>query len=221
MINELIFIVQACIIACTALISLKLGKEALIAFICVQCILTNLFVIKLTTLCGLTATCADTFSIGAVLGLNLLQEYYGKEITKKTIWLSFFLLVFYAVMTRIHLAYIPHTADTSNTAFITLLSSMPRIVIASFVVYLVVQYLDTLLYGWLKQRFNNRYLVMRTAASLTVCQLLDTILFSYVGLYGIVDNINHIIIVSYLIKLIAVGIALPCVALSKKIITTP
>jgi uncharacterized integral membrane protein (TIGR00697 family) len=76
-----------------------------------------------------------------------------------------------------------------------------------------------LLYGWLKKRCDNRYLVMRTALSLTLCQLLDTILFSYIGLYGIVDNINHIIIVSYCIKLAAVGIALPCVALSKKIIT--
>src|ERR1700692_1102877 len=102
--NELIFIAHSLIISAFALFSLKLGKEALIGFISVACILANLFVIKQTTLCTLTATCSDAFSIGAVLGLNLLQEYYGREIGRKAIWISFFLLVFYAIVSQIHLA---------------------------------------------------------------------------------------------------------------------
>jgi uncharacterized integral membrane protein (TIGR00697 family) len=217
MMNEGIFIVQAFLVACTALICLRLGKEALIAFICVQCILTNLFVIKLTTLCTLTATCADTFSIGAVLGLNLLQEFYGKQMARKTIYLSFFLLLFYALITYIHLAYIPHPADTTHQAFSTILTSMPRIVVASFVVYALVQLLDTWLYARLKQWFAHRYLLVRICISIGLCQLLDTILFSYAGLYGLADNIGHIIIVSYGVKLIALVIALPFVALVKKL----
>jgi uncharacterized PurR-regulated membrane protein YhhQ (DUF165 family) len=48
-----------------------------------------------------------------------------------------------------------------------------------------------------------------------VTQLLDTILFSLLGLYGLVANIWQIIIISYLIKLFAIGIATPLVGFSK------
>ncbi len=216
--NELIFITQTVLIASTTLLALRMGKEALVAFIAVQCILANLFVIKQTALCGLTATCADAFSIGAVLGLNLLQEYYGKATAKKTIFISFFLLIFYAVITHLHLLFIPHTADTAHNAFATILSSMPRIAAASFGVYVCVQYLDTLLYSWLKRKFHDRFLVVRTGISIALTQLLDTVLFSYVGLYGIVDNIGEIIVVSYGIKLAALLIALPFVGLARRVV---
>src|SRR6185295_1974808 len=103
MFNELLFLFHCITVAIFSLISLWLGPSALVAFICAQCILANLFVIKQTTLLGLTATCADAFTVGATLGLNLLQEYFGKEIAKKTIWINFFLLIFYAIISQIHL----------------------------------------------------------------------------------------------------------------------
>ena len=90
MINELIFIFHCLIIASSSLFALFLGSYGLVAFICIQCILANLFVIKQITLFGYTATCSDAFTVGATLGLNLLQEYFGKNITKKTIWINFF-----------------------------------------------------------------------------------------------------------------------------------
>jgi uncharacterized integral membrane protein (TIGR00697 family) len=216
MTNELIFAAQATLIALSTLIALRLGKEALIAFICVQCILANLFVIKQTTLCGLTATCADAFSIGAVLGLNLLQEYWGKETAKKTIALSFFILIFYALVSYEHLAFVPHAEDSSHEAFCSVLSFAPRIIAASFVVYAFVQYLDTIIYGFLKHALKGRYLALRIGIATMLSQLLDTVLFTFIGLYGIIANPWDIIVVSYLIKLAALGIALPFVTFAQK-----
>lgn len=217
MFNELIFIAHSLIISIFALIALRLGKEALIGFISVTCILANLFVIKQTTLCTLTATCSDAYSIGAVLGLNLLQEYYGRDMGKKAIWISFFLLIFYGIVTQIHLAYIPSNCDIIQHSYAAILEMMPRIIIASFSVYLLVQNIDSILYAWLKQKFHGNYLVLRNYISIGTCQFLDTALFSFFGLYGLVDNIWHIIVVSYAIKLIAIFLATPCIALSKKI----
>src|SRR5579885_1428290 len=216
MINELIFITHSLIISIFALIALRLGKEALIGFISVTCILANLFVIKQTTLCTLTATCSDAYSIGAVLGLNLLQEYYGRDIGKKAIWISFFLLIFYGIVTQIHLAYIPSNCDLAQHSYAAILEMMPRIVIASFSVYLFVQHIDSWLYAWLKQRLGSRYLVIRNYLSIGICQWLDTALFSLLGLYGLVENIWHVIAISYAVKLIAIVLATPCIALSKK-----
>lgn len=216
--NELIFLLQTCCISLTALGALYLGREALVSFICLVCILANVFVLKQTTLFGLTATCADAFTIGATLGLNLLQEYYGKAITRHTIWINFFFLLFYAVTTQIHLAYVPHALDTAHPAFATILYSAPRIVIASFSVYLIAQTVDYYVYGFLKHTLSDRFLIIRNYGSMLVSQLVDTILFSILGLYGIVDNIGEIIIVSYSVKVIAIAIASPFVALSRSII---
>ena len=215
--NELIFVGQAIVIGVSALCALTLGKEALVAFVCLQCVLANLFVLKQITLFGLQATASDAFTIGATLGLNLLQEYYGRGITRNTIWINFFLLIFYTIITQLQLAYVPNIHDFAHPHLYGLLSFVPRIVVASFSVYLFVQMLDYHLYGLLKKMFNQKYLVLRNYASIAACQLVDTVLFSFLGLYGIIDNLFHVMIVSYLIKLIVIGMTTPFVALSRSI----
>ena len=215
--NEYIFIAHTLIIAAFALGSLALGRAALVAFVCICCIIANLFVVKQITLFGLTATCADAFTVGATIGLNLLQEYFGKEIAKKTIWVNFFLLIFYAIISQIHLLYLPNSADITQQHFMPLLSLMPRIVIASFMVYLLTQMTDYYLYGILKRKFNNQYIIIRNYASIAFCQLLDTVLFSFLGLYGIIEDIWQVIIISYVIKLMSIIIATPFVGFSRTI----
>lgn len=216
--NELIFLVQSCAISLTALGSLYLGKEALVSFVCLSCILANFFILKQTTLFGLSATCTDAFTIGATLGLNLLQEYYGQAITRKTVYINFFLLIFYAVMSQIQLFYIPSVLDSAHNAFFSLLTFMPRIVIASFTVYFIAQMIDYYVYGLLKRILVNRLLIIRNYGSMAISQLVDTVLFSFLGLYGIVDNIGEIIIVSYCVKLVAIALTAPFISLSRKIV---
>lgn len=218
MINELIFLTHCTLIGIFALGALRMGKEALISFICVQPILANLFVVKQTTLFGINATVSDAYTVGAVLGLNLLQEYFGRDIAKKSIWISFFLLLFYAIATQIHLAYIPSASDITQCHFEPLLACMPRLVIASFSVFLVVQHIDSWLYAQLKKAFSSNYLVLRNYISVGLSQLLDTVLFSFLGLYGIVDSILEIIVISYVIKLATIIVATPFVLWSKKMV---
>ncbi len=215
--NELIFLLQTIIITIFALGSLALGRSALVAFVCLCCIIANLFVVKQITLFAFTATCSDAFTVGAVLGLNLLQEYFGKEIAKKTIWINFFLLIFYTLISQIHLLYLPNSADTAHEHFVPLLSLMPRIALASLAVYLFTQIIDYYLYGILKKAFSGKYIILRNYISIAFCQLLDTILFSFLGLYGIIEEIWQVIIISYIIKLISIIIATPFVGLSQKI----
>ena len=152
-----------------------------------------------------------------MLGLNLLQEYYGRPITRKTIWLSFGLLLFYIIVSSIHLQYIPALTDTMHHHYAALCGHMPRIMIASLFVYLVVQLFDTAMFARLNQWFGGRYLVLRVIISLSISQLLDTVLFSYLGLYGIISNIGQIIMVSYTIKLVSIVLSSPFVALTKMI----
>lgn len=219
MVNELIFLIHTFLIAAFAVGALRLGKSALVAFVSLMCVLANLFILKQITLFGFAATCCDAYAIGAVLGLNLLQEYYGKPVAQKAILTSFCLMLCYTVLSVIQLLYIPNTSDTADAAYQSLLTVMPRITLASLVVYLFVQYVDSLLYAKLRSLTQGNYMVPRVWVSLAVTQLLDTVLFSFLGLYGLVANVFELICISYTIKLVAIMLTAPFVALSKRLYT--
>lgn len=216
--NELIFLSHIIILVLTLLFALKLGKEALVGLICVLSVLMNLFVIKQINLFGLTVTATDALAVAVTLGLNLLQEYYGRAIAQKTIWISFFTSVVTIIMGYMHLLYMPALTDTSSEHFTAILSFMPRIVIASLFTYVVVMNFDAWLYARLKKKYDGNYLVARNYASISITQLLDTVMFSFLGLWGIVSSIGTIIAVSYTMKFITIILATPIIALAKKIV---
>jgi uncharacterized integral membrane protein (TIGR00697 family) len=216
MINEIIFIFHASLLSIFLLVALRLGKEALITLICLYGVLANLFVTKQITLFNLDATASDAFAVAAILGLNILQEYFGAVIAQRTIWISFFTLITYTIASQLHLWYAPSTLDYMHGHFCALLEVMPRITIASITVFLIVQILDRWLYAKLQNMCGTRYFLIRNYASLLICQLIDTILFSFLGLWGIVGNIWHIIIVSYMIKLVSITLTTPWLSLSTK-----
>ncbi len=215
--NELFFITHTLFIMFCSLGALRLGKEALIALIVLFAIFSNLFVTKQITLFGLQATPTDAFTVGIVLSLNLLQEYYGKVVTQKAIWISLVGSAAYILLSQLHLAYIPNVFDTTQAHALALFGMMPRIIGASLFTYFIVQRLDSWLYGILKKKCNNNYFILRNYGSVIISQLFDTILFSFLGLYGIVESVVPLICVSYSIKLLVIGMATPFLWFSKKI----
>lgn len=216
--NELLFLFHLICISATTIIMLKMGSEALVAFLCVQAILANLFVIKQITLFGLTATASDMYIVGSVLSLNLLQEYYGKHLARKAIWVSFCLLIFYTIVSQIHIYYIPSPSDFSHNYYYSLLSYMPRLTSASIIVYLIVQHFDTYFYAILKRIFEGKHLLVRNLISITVSQAFDTILFSLLGLYGIINDIGQVMLVAFTVKMITMMLLTPSVFIIKKYI---
>lgn len=216
--NELIFFIHTIFICTSNLIALWAGKEVLIALVALQSILANLFVLKTTTFWGLTVTGGDAFIIGIVFSLQMLQEYYGKQMAQRAIWTSFGLLLFYTITTQIILWYAPNASDFAHAHFAALLSVAPRIGLASLLAYITSTQFDCFFYQILKERYEGNYLVARNIGSASISQLLDTILFSVFGLYGIVSNVLEIMAVSYIIKLLGLLLCAPFIVLTKKII---
>ena len=199
--NELLFFSQIFLIAGFAFGSLKLGKEALVAWITVQALMANLFVLKQITLLGFDVTASDAYAIGSLLGLNFLQENFGREAAKKATWICFFFMTFFTLASQLHLFYIPSEYDTTQSSFLTVLSPTPRLLIASMGVFFIVQRVDILFFHFLKTSLSDSSFALRTMISLILSQFLDTVLFSFAGLYGMVFSIIDIIIVSFLVKL--------------------
>lgn len=216
--NELIFLIHSLFISFAAVACARFGKEALMVFISLMGVCANLFVTKQILLGGFTVTAADAFTIGAVLALNLLQEYYGTKVTLRAIWISFSSALLFTVLSQIHLWYIPAECDTTQTHFFALLCNTPRLIGASLCAYLVSQHLDRYLFSFLKNYFNGNFMIARFCSSTLVAQLADTLIFSFLGLAGLVENLTHIVVISYLIKLGAVALTIPALWAARFII---
>ncbi len=216
--NEFLFFVQVITVFVFGIVALRFGKAALIAWISLQAVLANLFVLKQMTFFGFHITCSDVFAIGSILGVNLLREYFGKQAAVKGLWACFFSMVFFVVMAQLHLTYQPSPFDTTQAAYQTLLFPTPRLLLASLAVFFFVQQIDLHLFGYLKEKLTELPLSGRNAISLIFSQLLDTVLFSYLGLYGLVSFLWDIIAISFLVKLVIISCSSPFIALSKRIV---
>lgn len=213
--NEILFFIHAFAVMGFVLAALKMGKGTLTALVALQAVLANLFVIKQICFFGFHVTCSDVYAVGSIFGLNLLREYFGKEAAKSALWTCFFAMGFFALMAQAHLFYAPSIHDTTHAAFETILSSSPRLLIASLLVFLFVQQIDLKLFGHLKEKLRAP-LSVRNALSVSATQFLDTILFSFLGLWGLVANLADIVLISFLIKLCVIALMSPAIHFSKR-----
>lgn len=202
--NEILFLLQIFCIFSFSLVALRLGKEALYAGITIQALLANFFVLKQMHLFGCTVTCSDAFAVGSILGINLLREYFGQKDAKKAILICFLFMIFFAVMSELHLFFIPSTEDTTHLAYARLLFVAPRLLFSSLSVFFIIQHFDTHFFGWLTRHFPTMHFSLRSSFSIAVSQFLDTFLFSLIGLYGLVDHLWDIILVSFFIKFLVI-----------------
>ncbi len=212
--NNLIFGIHCILIVLLNLGAIRLGRSAMIATIAVYGILANLFVLKQVTLFGLQVTSADPFIIGISLGLNLLQENFDKKSAKTALWTGFWCLIAYTILSQIQLGYTPNSFDISHVHFNAILSLSPRLTVAALCSYFVSQSWELWFYSYLKNKLPN-WFTLRNWISIGSSQLIDTVLFSLIGLAGLGYNLWHIIGFSYIIKIAAMLIATSLVTLLK------
>jgi len=219
MTNELLFLTQVFIICTSTLGFAIIGKEALTAFVGLLFVMANIFVIKqIDLLSWKEVTSADIFIIGISFSLNLLQEFWGKNYAQKTVIISFTLSLFYLVIGKCIVGYQPTLIDEAQTHLAFIFENTSRIIIASFIAYLITQFIDIHIYGYLKNITQGKYFTLRNYFSLCLSQFIDTILFSFLGLWGIVANLTNIIILSYTIKLLTIAFMTPFLLFAKNII---
>src|SRR4029079_8562806 len=121
-------------------------------------------------------------------------------------------------MSQLHLLYSPSDFDTTQEAFKKILSPSLRLFSASVLVFFLTQQLDIRLFQWLKRATPFLPFFVRNALSTSVTQLSDTVLFSFLGLWGLVASLWDIILFSYMFKLIILFFLSFLVALVKRIV---
>jgi uncharacterized integral membrane protein (TIGR00697 family) len=124
-------------------------------------------------------------------------------------------MIFFALVSQLHLLYQPSSYDTTQPAFLTLLTISPRLLVASLSVFFIVQQVDIRFFAFLQKSLPRASFALRAAIALVFSQFLDTVLFSFAGLYDVVASILDIIVMSFLIKLIVIFCFTSCIRWAK------
>jgi hypothetical protein len=162
---------------------------ALAGLFCVALIVSNIIAGKLWAApFGLFFTTAVwLFPIVYIIG-DVVPEVYGLVLARKVIMLGFLLNLVAVGFYYVCLVLPPPVFWQGQEAFMTVLSSTPRLLIASFTGYLIGSNANALVLVWIKRLTDGKWLWMRTISSTIVGEALDTLLFTSIAFYGTMPN---------------------------------
>lgn len=144
-----------------------------------------------------------TFPFAYMLG-DVLTEIWGYRTARKAIFLTFFCNVMMVLCTQIGVWLpSPDYLDVTATAYNTVFSYVPRIVIASLTGFLLGELSNAWLMDRIKRKTKGKRLWVRTIGSSVVAYLLDTVPFVLIAFAGIltVRDILLMIALQYFMKL--------------------
>lgn len=196
--NELLFAIHILVISLFLIIAAKFGKNSLLIFIVLCALLANLFVVKQLDLFSLSVVAGDVFSVGSIVGIIFLQKRFGKEAAKEAAKLSFFALIFFTVMAKVQIAYLPNSFDFVQKSFETIFSLSWRVIAASIASFWVAQRVAAWTVAWMERA----HFLWGALVAVFFSELVDTLLFSFLALSGVAGSIFSVIIFSFCIKMV-------------------
>ncbi len=124
------------------------------------------------------------FSVTFLL-TDIVNEKFGRKETQKMILIAFITQIAVAlfILIAIQLPSAPFWTDQEN--FAKILGFAPRIMIASWIAFLISENLDTYIFSYFKKKTNGKHLWVRNVFSSIPSMLLDTLIFVTIAFYGI------------------------------------
>ena len=175
---------------------------AIVALLATSLVVSNiiavrLIAVRLSDAIELTLPAAIVlFPIAYIVG-DVLTEVYGYPAARRGIWIAFGcnLLAVVAIWLAGALppasfwtAGVYENPEQADKAYRAILGFTPRLLVASFLAYLVGEFLNSFVLAKMKVRTEGRYLWMRTIASTIVGQGADSLIFITVAFYGILPT---------------------------------
>ena len=178
----------------TVLMYRLFGKEGLLACIALAILLANLQGPKLTIILGFQTSLGVIFYSGIFFATDLLSERYGRAAANRAVMIGFSVSCIIVLMMSMALLFAPtdhpETAEFSQRiqrSFENILDFTPRFVFGSLAAYLISQRLDVWSFHYIKEKTGGRALWLRNNLSTMTSQAVDTMIYSLVVWWGIVD----------------------------------
>ena len=184
----------------------------LVAAIFIVCLITaNIMAVKLISIAGFILPAAIIiFPISYIVG-DVLTEVYGYRQARQVIWLGFLCNLVAVVAIWIGGLLPPAPFWQGQEAYKTILGYTPRLLIASFIAYLVGEFSNAFILAKLKIATQGRWLWLRTIGSTLVGQGLDSLVFITIAFVGTIPaaGLMSAIITQWLAKSVYEAVATP------------
>jgi uncharacterized integral membrane protein (TIGR00697 family) len=183
----------------------------LVALFIACLIAANIMAVKIVYIFGFILPAAIViFPVSYIAG-DVLTEVYGYREARKVIWLGFFCN--FIVVAAFWLGKIMQPAPFwgGQAAYARILGYTPRILVASFLAYLVGEFSNSYILARMKIATNGRWLWTRTIGSTLVGEGLDSLIFITVAFMGVIPApaLTSAVITQWLVKCVYEIIATP------------
>ncbi|MDE6182353.1 MAG: queuosine precursor transporter [Eubacteriales bacterium] len=194
MTNEILLILSIFIIYGMVLLWFYLfGEKGLYGFTVFATITANIEVMLFIKAFGLEQTLGNVLFGATFLATDILSELYGREKSKKAVYIGLLTSICFIILSQSWLLYTPAFEDGMLESFKTVFGNTPRIMFSSLIVYLISQIFDVFIYHkfWelttKKTGDKRKCLWIRNNASTLISQLINSFLFTLFAFYGTQD----------------------------------
>ncbi|APR64565.1 queuosine precursor transporter [Borrelia anserina] len=218
--NEILWcIMLICTYSILIIIYKLFGKKGLFTWVTSSVIIANIQVLKQITIFGLNATLGNIIYASSYVATDILSELYGRKSSKKAVYMGFISFLSFAFITNIQLYFSTSNSDIYLKNLESIFSSIPILLAASIIAYIISQLNDIYLFQFIKDKFP-KFLFIRSNGSTLVSELIDTIIFVSITTYFNIfpkEAYMDIIITTYLIKGLAGILGTPFIYIAKYI----
>jgi len=151
----------------------------------ITCLITaNIVAVKLVEISGFVLPAGTIiFPISYIFG-DVLTEVYGFRQARRVIWLGFFCNFIVVVAIWIGQVLPPSSFWDGQKAYERILGYTPRLLVASFLAYLVGEFANSFVLAKMKIATKGRWLWTRTIGSTLVGEGLDSLVFMTLAFAG-------------------------------------
>lgn len=191
--NLSVIFLWALIISCTTIFGSWYARryerpDAIIGLYVALVVFSNIAAVKIAEYdLGFTtyfATAASLIFPVTFLLTDIINEKFGRLETHRMIFIAFISQVFISILSYLVLSLpsAPFWAGQEQLSFV--LGQVPRIMVASWIAFLISENLDAIAFDWLKKYTKGKHLWARNAFSSIPAMLLDSVIFVVIAFYG-------------------------------------
>lgn len=224
--NELLLILALICTYSAVIVAFRIfGEQGLYLWTIIATIAANIEVLMVVTAFGMEMTLGNILFASTFLVTDIASELYGKKKAQRAVYLGIATSIIFILISQSWMLYTPNESDFATPSIRAIFSNTPRLMLASVIVYVIVQLFDVWLYhkwwDFTKKKFgdSDRFLWLRNNGSTLFSQLLNTLLYTFgafLGMYSIPTLIS-IAISSYVIFIVTSLADTPFVYLARKI----
>jgi len=223
--NELLLLGSVVLIFGMVLLAYRLfGKVGLHVMMVLTTVFANIEVLMLVRGFGMEQTLGNVMFASTYLITDILSENEGKKEATRAVWLGAFTSLVMLAFTQYWLLYEPAQNDWAAAPIREIFSTTPRMMLASFLGYVVSQRFDVWLYhkwwDFTEKKTGNRkaFLWLRNNGSTMISQIVNTVIFTLIAFAGWYDNktLINVMLSSYVIYIFTSLLDTPAIYIARR-----